>query len=281
MKPLSRAAIIAVGSELLTPLRVDTNSLFITEQLNLLGMSVVAKAVIGDDRDELAAAFRHSLERVDLVVFSGGLGPTDDDVTRETVAGVLGRELTEDQELTSRMRARFVARGYGTAMPEINRRQARVPTGARVIPNTKGSAPGLWIEEGDRVVLLLPGPPRELKPMLTGLVNGPLRERGPGSPLVRRVLKIAGRIESQTDELLQPLYREWAAAPVAVSATILAALGQIELHLTARARSHDVAERTLEAAAQQVIGVLGADVFTTEGQPLEQVVGALDRKSVV
>lgn len=275
MTPLSRAAIIAVGSELLTPLRVDTNSLFITEQLNLLGIAVVAKAVIGDDRDELAVAFRHLLERVDLVVFSGGLGPTDDDVTRETVAAVLGRELREDETLTTQMRARFAARGYGTAMPEINRRQAMVPSGARVIPNTRGSAPGLWIERGDQLVLLLPGPPRELKPMLMALMGGPLRDRGPGMPLLRRVLKITGRIESQTDETLQPLYHEWGAASVPVSATILAALGQIELHLTTRAASHDAAAHALEAAVQQVVGVLGADVFTTEGKPLEQVVGEL------
>lgn len=275
MKPLSRAAIIAVGSELLTPLRVDTNSLFITEQLNLLAIAVVMKAVVGDDREELAHVFRQFLGRVDLVVFSGGLGPTDDDVTREVAAQVLGRELTEDEALTSQMRARFAARGYGTEMPEINRRQAMVPRGAQVIPNTRGSAPGLWIEEEDRVVLLLPGPPRELKPMLTAVVDGQLRARASGASLVRRVLKIAGRIESQTDEALQPLYQEWSAAPVPVAATILAALGQLELHLTARAESREIADRVLDRAAAQVIEVLGQDVFTTEGKPLEQVVGEM------
>ena len=275
MSPLSRAAIVAVGSELLTPLRVDTNSLFVTEQLNLLGIEVVAKAVIGDDRDELAHVFRYLLERVDLVVFSGGLGPTDDDVTREVVAQVLGRELKEDEALTAQMRARFAARGYAMAMPEINRRQAMVPEGARVVPNTRGSAPGLWIEEGDRLVLLLPGPPRELKPMFTMLVEGDLRGRGAGAPLVRRVLKIAGRIESQTEEALQPLYRAWTTAAVPVAATILAALGQIELHLTARSSPARIAEQALEEAAQQVLGVLGLDVFTTEGQSLEQVVGEM------
>ena len=275
MTPLARAAIIAVGSELLTPLRVDTNSLFITEQLNLLAIEVVMKAVVGDDRVELAHVFQRFLERVDLVVFSGGLGPTDDDVTRDVVAQVLGRELKEDEVLTAQMRARFAARGYGTEMPEINRRQAMVPRGAQVVPNSRGSAPGLWIDEGSRVVLLLPGPPRELKPMLTALVDGQLRARASGASLGRRVLKIAGRIESQTDEVLQPLYREWTAAPVPVSATILAALGQLELHLTARADSRDIAERVLDRAAEQVMGVLGQDVFTTEGKPLEQVLGEM------
>jgi nicotinamide-nucleotide amidase len=136
VKPLARAAIIAVGSELLTPVRVDTNSLFITEQLNALGIDVVVKAVAGDDREELAHLFRAALARTDLVVFTGGLGPTDDDVTREVVAATLGRELTEDTAMTERLRVRFAARGYAGAMPESNRRQAMVPAGARVIENT-------------------------------------------------------------------------------------------------------------------------------------------------
>jgi nicotinamide-nucleotide amidase len=166
---LRRAAIIAVGSELLTPLRVDTNSLFITEQLNAIGIEVSSKAVVGDDREELAHVFRGVLERADLVVFSGGLGPTDDDVTREAVASVLRRDLEEDRAITTRIRERFAARGYKAPMPEINRRQAMVPAGATVIENAHGSAPGLWLDEGDKVVLLLPGPPRELRPMLTAL----------------------------------------------------------------------------------------------------------------
>jgi nicotinamide-nucleotide amidase len=275
MTPLARAAIIAVGSELLTPMRVDTNSLFITEQLNALGIAVTMKAVVGDDRDELAHVFRSLLGRVDLVVFCGGLGPTDDDVTREAVSAVVERPLREDEALTARMRERFAARGYTMPMPEINRRQAMVPEGARVIANARGSAPGLWIEQGDKLVLLLPGPPRELKPMLTALVEGDLRTRASGQPLVRRILKIAGRIESQTDEALQPLYQRWNAMTPPIGATILAALGQIELHLSTHATRREDADRVLEQAARDVVGVLGDDVFTTGGQSLEQVVGEL------
>lgn len=275
MKPLTRAAIIAVGSELLTPLRLDTNSLFITEQLNILGIDVVLKAVAGDDRGELAELFRAALARVDLVVFTGGLGPTDDDVTREVVAGTLGRALTEDTAITERMRVRFAARGYKGPMPEINRRQAMVPAGARVIENERGSAPGLWLEEGDAVVLLLPGPPRELKPMLLALVEGPLRARAAGAPLLRRVVRIAGVIESQTDEALQPLYREWAANTPRVNATILAALGQIELHLWTQAATADEAAATLDRAVQGIGRVMGDNVFSTDGRSMEAVVGDL------
>jgi nicotinamide-nucleotide amidase len=275
VRSLTRAAIIAVGSELLTPLRIDTNSLFVTGLLNALGIDVVMKGVSGDDREELAHLFRAALARADLVVFTGGLGPTDDDVTREAVAATLGRQLSEDVAITERMRARFAARGYKGPMPEINRRQAMVPAGAVVIENSRGSAPGLWLEEGDSVVLLLPGPPRELHPMFEALVTGPLKDRAAGASLIRRVLKIAGRIESQTDEVLQPLYREWEQATPRISATILAALGQIELHLSTRAASAEVAGATLEAAVRQVCAVLGEDVFSTSGEAMEAVVGDL------
>lgn len=271
--PLRRAAILAVGGELLTPSRVDTNSLFITEQLNLLGIEVAFKSVIGDDREELAVAVRLALERVDLVICSGGLGPTADDVTREVVAEVLNRSLAEDEAITAGIRARFASRGM--QMPEINRRQARVPSGARVLENVKGTAPGLWLEAGGRVVVLLPGPPRELKPMVTLLVAGTLKERAPGLSLVRRIIRITGRTESHTEEAMRPLYAEWIRASIPVSATILAALGQIELHLSARAASQDEAEAAVAAASRQVTAVLGLDVYSVDGRTLEQVLGDL------
>lgn len=272
---LSTAAILAVGSELLTPTRLDTNSLFITEQLNSIGIDVVTKAVVGDTRDDVMHVFDAVRSRVDLIVFSGGLGPTDDDVTREAVAAALHRSLSEDAAMTERLRARFAARGFSMAMPEINRRQAMVPEGATVIENSRGSAPGLWLEDSGRVVLLLPGPPRELKPMLTALVEGPLRERASGAVLLRRVMKIAGRIESQTDEELQPLYRTWTAMDPPIGATILAQLGQLELHVFTRASDPAVANERLGVAVGQASGVLGEDIFSTDGRSLEHVVGDL------
>ena len=137
-------------------------------------------------------------------------------------------------------------------MPESNRRQAMVPDGATVIENSRGSAPGLWLDDDDgRVVLLLPGPPRELRPMLSRWLMGPLRARGSGSLLLRRLMKIAGRIESQTDEELQPLYHEWALLTPPIGATILAQLGQIELHVFTRDRDQAHAVKQLEAAVAQ------------------------------
>ena len=277
MRPLARAAVIAVGSEMLTPQRLDTNSLFITTHLNALGVDVVFKGVVGDDRAELGALLSHALARVDLVVCCGGLGPTDDDVTREVAADVLGCTLREDDAITAHLRERY-ARRFSGPMPEINRRQAMVPEGARVLSNPRGSAPGLWMEANERLLLLLPGPPRELKPMVEALVPL-LRERAAGQSLIRRVLKIAGRIESQTEEQLRPLYAEWRGWLVPIEATILAALGQLELHLSARSADVSAVEAALDAAVAQVCGVLGEDVFSTDGAALEAVVGAALRRA--
>ena len=271
--PLCRAAILAVGSELLTPSRIDTNSLFITEQLNLLGIEVAYKSVIGDDREELATAVRIALDRVGFVVCCGGLGPTDDDVTREVVAQVLQRPLTEDERITAQIRARFASRRM--EMPAINRRQAMVPAGARVLDNANGTAPGLWLEDRDRVVLLLPGPPRELQAIFTAVVGEVLNSRSPGLSLVRRIIRVAGRTESHTEEAVRPLYAEWARAEVPIAATILASLGQVELHLSARAAPPDRAAAAVEAASRQVADVLGLDAYSLDGRPLEQVVGDL------
>ena len=275
MIPLRRAAVLAVGTELLTPSRVDTNSLYLTEQLNLVGIELAFKSVIGDDRDELARAIRGALERVDLVVCTGGLGPTDDDVTREVVAQVLTRRLQEDPAILARIRGRFEARGL--QMPEINRRQAMVPEGATVLENPKGTAPGLWLEEQHRVVLLLPGPPRELKAVMAPLMSGPLAVRAAGDAIVRRVIRITGRTESHTEEAIRPFYPKWLASPVPVGATILASLGQIELHLSARASSNEEASAAVERAAGQVFETLGLDAYSLNGEPLEAVVGSLLR----
>jgi nicotinamide-nucleotide amidase len=273
MTTLRRAAIIAVGSELLTPSRVDTNSLFITEQLDLLGIEVVFKMVVGDSRDELEDALRRALARTDLIVCSGGLGPTDDDVTRDVAAQVLGRSLAEDDAIAAHIRARFERRGL--QMPEINRRQAMVPTGAVVLQNANGTAPGLWLEERDRVIVLLPGPPSELKPMLLSLVEGQLKAHASGLSLVRRTIRITGRTESHTEVAMQPLYEAWGRVPVPVAATILASLGQIELHLSARAASREEAVAVVEEAASQAAEVLGLDAFSRDGRTLEAVVGGL------
>ena len=271
--PLLTAEIIAVGSELLAPPRLDTNSLAITTQLSEIGIAVRAKAIVGDRVDDVARLIAAALSRCDLLVITGGLGPTDDDVTREAAAKVLGLTLIEDAAIVENLRVRFANRGYST-MPEINRRQAMVPIGATVIDNPNGSAPGLWIERGDQVVILLPGPPRELEPMLRSLVAGPLALRAAPSRVFTRAVFITGLTESHAEEMLQPLYRAWLAAQVPVDATILATAGQLELHLSARADEHQ-AQAALASSVADVRRVVGPYIISDDGRPLEEVVGGL------
>jgi nicotinamide-nucleotide amidase len=271
MRPIATAEIIAVGSEMLTPTRLDTNSLAITEKLNGLGIELRAKAVVGDRRDDLAAVLRGALARVDLLVLCGGLGPTDDDLTREVVAEVLARPLHEDVRITEAIRTRFARRQL--TMPEINRRQAMVPEGATVLANANGTAPGLWIEHGPQVVALLPGPPRELGPMLDGEVVPRLATRVSGEGIYTRVIRLYGRSESHTEEAVRHHYAEWAARRPSIEVTILAARGAIDLHLTARALTEADAARSLDPAVTQAVAALGDDVYSERGEPLEVVVG--------
>jgi competence/damage-inducible protein CinA-like protein len=272
---LRTAEVIAVGSELLGWTRVDTNSLFLSERLASLGIQLTLKTVAGDDRDRLADVFRHALDRADLVVLTGGLGPTDDDVTREVVAAVLELPLIEDPSIVERIERRFARRGL--RMPEINRRQALVPKGATVLENANGTAPGLLIEAGVRVVVLLPGPPRELQPMMEALVSGALAERATAERLYRRVILITGRSESHVEEAVQPLYSRWRTASPPIETTILASPGQIELHLTVRAPSAAATQAALASATAQVRDAIGDDVFSTDGRSLEEIVGDLLR----
>jgi nicotinamide-nucleotide amidase len=235
VRPLVSAAIIAVGSELLTPSRTDTNSLAITAVLERYGIALRGKTIVGDVRGDLAHALRDALARVDLVVLCGGLGPTDDDVTRDVVAEVLGRDLVEDSALVERLHQRFASRGL--TMPDINRRQAMVPTGAAIVPNPNGTAPGLWMEHGDQVVVLLPGPPRELTPMIETLGAARIEPRAGATRLFTGVVRVAGQTESHAEQLAHPLYDRWRAERRGIDVTTLAAPGSIDFHLTVRAAS--------------------------------------------
>jgi len=270
-----RACIIAVGSELLTPHKVDTNSLFLTERLNDIGIDVRAKLVVGDDVDELARHVSAAIAWADVLAITGGLGPTEDDVTREAVARVLNAPLVLDPGILEGIRRRFARRGM--EMPEINRRQAMVPRGAAVLPNPNGTAPGLWMQYGKCSIVLLPGPPREMQPMFEAVVAERLAPRTGGVALFRRVVRITGRPESDVDACVQPVYSRWLSRAVPISTTILGVLGQIELHLTARAPSRAAADAALDAAVAELQAVLGDSIYSVDGRQLEAVVGDLLR----
>jgi nicotinamide-nucleotide amidase len=267
--------IIAVGSELLTPFRVDTNSLAITERLNAVGCHVRLKLVVGDDVDELSRMLTAAIGTVDLVVMTGGLGPTDDDITRDALARVLAAPLDLDERIVEDLRGRFAARGL--KMPEINRRQAMVPRGATVLENSHGSAPGLWVEHRGTGILVLPGPPREMKPMLETAIAERIAPRTSGAGLFRRVIRITGRTESDVDATAQPIYSQWLRRPIPIATTILAVSGQIELHLTAAAATADEGHQALQVAVDEIRAVLGTCVYCVDGRPLEAVIGELLR----
>ena len=271
-----KACILAIGSEMLTPFRVDTNSLFITDRLNTIGYDVRLKAVVADDVGELATVIAGVLAWADVLVVTGGLGPTEDDMTRDAVARVLQVPLDVDEAIVERLRERFARRGM--TMPDINRRQAMVPRGASVLANPNGTAPGLWLEAERTAIVLLPGPPREMKPMLDAVIAERLAPKAEGRGLFRRVLKITGRAESEVDAQASPVYGPWTARPIPISTTILAVLGQIELHLTAQAANQAAAGEVLDAAVAQLRDALGPSVYSIDGRNLEQVVGDLLRE---
>jgi nicotinamide-nucleotide amidase len=270
MRPWRTAEIIAVGSELLTPHRLDTNSLFLTERLNELGIDLRGKSVVGDRRADLADRLRAALARADIVLTTGGLGPTDDDVTREVAAEVLGLPLGEDDQILEGIRARFVQRGLD--MPAVNRRQAAVPQGALVLPNAIGTAPGLVIEWQDRLVVLLPGPPAEMRPMMDD-VDAFLRPRLPAARIRRRILKVFGRTESHVEEVAQPIYSTWQGGETPIDTTILASSGQIELHLSARGEDVAALDRTLESAVRTLAAALAPAEVSVDGRSLEAIIG--------
>jgi len=260
------AEIIAVGSELLTPDRLDTNSLFLTSELNKLGIRVIHKAVVGDAREEMRSSFRHALDRADVVVSSGGLGPTDDDRTRETVAELLGRKLRRDEALLRHIQERF--RRSGRVMAEINVRQAMVPEGATILPNPRGTAPGLWLEAGGHILILLPGVPRELRAMFEEEVKPRLARLGSSERLFTRDLRVTGLAESEVEQRVSPLY----AVYPETETTILATAAGIQLHPRAWSSDAAKAEAQLDEMSERMALALGEYLYSAHGEMLEEVV---------
>jgi len=265
------AEIIAVGSEMLTPYRMDTNSLYLTEQLNLLGVPVIFKSIVGDNLRHLVAAAQHGLFRSEIVIFVGGLGPTEDDLTREAVAEALGVGLQRDEEIVRKLEARFAARGW--KMTPNNANQADVIAGATVLPNPNGTAPGQWIvgqfEGREHIVVLLPGPPHEMKALFESEVRERLRAKVPAAHLATRTLRVAMLGESAVDARVAPIYKRY----TDVDTTILAGAGEIELHFTSRAAAQEEAQLRVDEVAGLVEDELDDAVYSRNGESLEQIVG--------
>lgn len=265
------AEIVAIGSELLTPFRQDTNSLYLTEKLNKLGVDVVFKTIAGDNLSHLTKVARIALSRAEIVIFMGGLGPTEDDLTREAVADALGLELKQDPEIIAVIQERFASRKL--KMSPNNAKQADVIAGATVLPNSLGTAPGQWLsgklDGRERIVILLPGPPHELKQLFDEQCVERLKNKLPAAFIATRVLKIAMMGESQCDARVAPLYRRYPE----VQTTILAGAGEIQLQFKTKAHSLEAAQARVDEVAEVVEGELGDFVYSDQGESLEQIVG--------
>ena len=265
------AEIIAVGSELLTPERLDTNSLYLTAELNKLGVEVVTKCVIGDDLNRLADAVARALDRSGIVILSGGLGPTEDDLTREAVAQATGRELVFHPEIAEALERRFAA--MKRKMSEINKRQAFVIAGAEILPNDRGTAPGQWVSTNGAVAMLLPGPTHELKAMFEQQCLPRLIRIAPKQAIRTAFLRVTGMPESDLDALISPVYKKYPN----VATTILAANGDLQVHLRARCDTEAEADALLAEVVAPIEELLGDRLYSRTGDPLEVVVGGLLR----
>ena len=264
------AEIIAVGSELLTPFRQDTNSLYLTEKLNQLGVEVIFKTVVGDDRQRLTDVAACALARAEIVIVMGGLGPTEDDLTREAVADALQLDLKRDPEILEKLEQRFASRKM--TMSPNNAKQADVLAGAVILPNPNGTAPGQWIcgryDGQEKLVLLLPGPPHELKALFERQCMERLRAKVPSQFIATRELKIAMIGESLADARMAPFYQRYPD----VQTTVLAGAGEVQVHLKTRADSSDAAQIRVDHLLEELEEEMGDAVVSDNGESMEQIV---------
>jgi nicotinamide-nucleotide amidase len=270
------AAIIAIGSEMLGPTRVDTNSLKITEALEDFAVPVVRKSVIGDRLRDVVDEIRTSIDRSDLLITTGGLGPTEDDLTREALAAAFGLEMEVDPAIIERIEARFAARGW--KMPEVNKRQANVFRGQTTLRNERGTAPGFHLQVDGKDVWVFPGVPHELEWMLENHFVPWLKSKRGDRARHRRVLKIAGMTESGVEEKLKPYYEAHDHEPL----TILASGGQIEIHLVADG-SEAEAQATISSREKELLAIFGDRIFGFDSDTIESVIGRtlIERKATV
>ena len=261
------AEIIAIGSELLTPDKTDTNSLWLTEKLNDIGIDVKLKTIVGDDGDRLEETVRDAMRRSDIVITTGGLGPTEDDITRQFTASAVGRELVYHDDIEQHLRERF--RAWGREMPEINKRQAFVMDGSEILPNPNGSAVGMYLEIDGKMLAILPGPPRENQPMFLEHVF-PKFQAVSGDVFVRRrLLKVSGKGESAVDEIAAPIYTAYPD----VQTSILFNKSEVEIHVAAQASDPETSQATADKLAEELAAALGNAVFSTHGESMDEVVG--------
>lgn len=266
-----RCEVVAVGTELLLGQIVDTNSSWIGEQLALAGIDCLFQTKVGDNGERIGSVLRLALDRSDAVIVCGGLGPTQDDITRDIIAEVMGVELRRDQALEDHIRSLFESRGR--AMPENNLRQADVPEGASCIAQMPGTAPGLLCPVGDKVIYAVPGVPYEMKDMIAGTVIPDLLARSGERSVIRsRTLRTWGQSESGLAEQLAPYHDELEASGHCTLAWLASGIEGLKLRLTAKAATEAEADAVLAAEAKVLQGILGDLIFSSDDQSMEAVV---------
>jgi len=269
-----RAEIVGIGTEILLGQIANSNAQWMSERLAGIGVDVLHHQAVGDNVERIAEAFRLALSRADVVIATGGLGPTQDDVTRDAIAAALGLRLVRHPEIEELLREKF--RSLGRSMPEINLVQADVPEGARYVVPERGTAPGLACPAGDgKVLYAVPGVPAEMREMMERTILPELAERAGPATIVSRVVRVTGIAESRVSEILADLFHASSNPTVAY----LASSGEVKVRLTAKTSTREEAERLIEPVEREVVARLGPAVFTTGDEELEAVVGGLLREA--
>lgn len=267
-----QAEIIAVGTELLSPSKVDTNSLYLAKMLAERGILLARKSVVGDERDLLASEIRRARESSRVVILSGGLGPTLDDLTREAASDATGRDLVLHESIVREIERRF--RALDRPMAEVNKRQAYVLEGAEILPNPRGTAPGQWLEDDRGILILLPGPPRELEPLFEAACLPRFERHLPSHRYFTLTLRVAGIGESDIEQRIGPIY----AAEGRVVTTLLSSPGDVQIHLRAQADDEDAARAIATGLGERIRAGLGTRVYSENGESLEATVASILRE---
>jgi nicotinamide-nucleotide amidase len=263
-----KAEIISIGTEILLGEIVDTNSAYIAARLPALGIDLYYQHTVGDNLGRLTSTVREAWERNDLVITTGGLGPTEDDLTREAIAAVLGEEPRVEPELETALRARFAQRQGN--MPERNIKQAWLIPSARSIPNPRGTAPGWWVERKDKIIVAMPGPPAEMTRMWEEEVAPELARRNPGTVLVTRTLKTAGIGEGNLDEMISPLLKS-----TNPSIGVYARADGVHVRIGAKAPTASEAQALIEPVEKEARKILGPAIWGVDDDTLEKAVGRM------
>lgn len=265
-----KAYIISTGTELMLGSTMDSNSVFLSEKLSAEGIKVIGKSTVGDSAEYIRAAFENAVNVADIIISSGGMGPTSDDLTKEVACEVMGSEMLVFDEEVKRLEDFF--RRRKRSMPECNLKQAMFPREAQILKNSRGTAPGMYLKKDGKVVILLPGPPREMQNMFNNEVEPLLKQDFPAvNQVARKTIKVLGPGESQVEEMLGDLMH----ASHEYSLALLAKDGEVHIKITAEGQDLNHSQEIMAGVALQIEEKMGKNVFGFDEDKLEVIIGDL------